>query len=181
MPRRSYALVLEVDGDEIFYHWNYNPEVPNCGGGVGVLLPGDQFYDLTYDELFSLGEGTHMIDFDETVLDVEDVRATVGRSDDDILFRRFRYGQFCHRAGVYTSGERHCETLLAFTPENAHRIVPRLSPEETKELTDYASRIPESLLDRSDDEFFIFSSGAGTIPIPDENLYAIRHQFAERA
>lgn len=180
MPRRSYTLVLEVEGREIFYHWHHQPALPNCGGGVGVLLPGDAFYDWTYEDVLALNEGTHTVEFDESALQISKPDRWSGSSD-DVLFRRFRFGQFCYRTGASTAGERHCHTLMAFTPENAARVSARLSSDEIEELREFASRIPESLKNRSDDEFTIFSSGAGSTPIPDENLHAIRCHLNDEA
>jgi hypothetical protein len=176
MSPRRYKLRIHVSEPEIFYHWNYDPPVRNCGGGAGYVNPGGTMHGISYDVLKSLGEGEHAVEFDETV------RSKHGRlpptwTNDDVLFRLVRGKLFAETVGACVAGDPFCTILMAMTPRNVTRILPLLSDSHVGQLKRYAAQIADNLEERDKRDHSILSSSGTSTRIPDENLETIRRHF----
>jgi len=174
----TFKLSIQIYDYAIGYHCNYSPPLKNIGGYFGSVYPDGGLFGKSFDELLSLGNGTHEVQLDErqqtphgTAPELDNARK---------LFESYRLALFGYEHGVFTEADILAHALLAYSEEYADDIC-KLAPDFLlASLREFASRIPENLEDRSPDEFVIFSS-AGTTQIPSANLNLLRRTFGRIA
>src|SRR5262245_8389540 len=163
MATKRYKVFLEISEQEIFYHWVYDPPVPNTRGGLGTVLPGGTMRGVPYDKLRALGGGTHKIQFDETHADDTGKRSTAP-SEDDLLFLRLRFELFADRVKSCMPGQPFAAILLAMTPGNADRIVPLLGKPHVAKLKAYAKTVGATKAARQKESHPLFPGATAQLP-----------------
>ena len=175
--QRNFKLSLELQDSAIFYHWNYSPPVKNIGGSFGSVYPDGALFGISFNELRSLGSGTHDMQMDEHNWTSTGTKPELG--PDQKQLELLKLVLFGYEHGVFTATECLQHALQSFTQANSNRVI-EISPDFLiQSLTEYASRVPKILRDRTPDSFDFFSS-AGTTRIPDENLQLVHEKLASQ-
>ncbi|MDB4778305.1 hypothetical protein OAG68_02495 [bacterium] len=171
----NFKLSIELHEHAIFYHWNYSPPVNNIGGSFGCIYPDGALLGVAFDELLSLGPGTHDIKMDERNRTPTGTKPAL--NDEEHQLELFRMVAFGYKHGVFTETDLLQHALLSFTQTNAETVL-KISPDFLMQsLIEHASRVPQILADRTPDSFDFFSS-AGSTRIPDENLQLLNQKLS---
>jgi hypothetical protein len=175
MSKRSVTLTLEFSGNQIFYHWNYDPEVKNIGGSLGCVYPSGSLHDLSYDQLRLIGEGTHSIQINERE---RSIKGNVPiKSENEQSIESIKFSIFCEKVHSNLAGEPHCTILMNFNETTANEIIPLLKDNHIKELVEFARGISEELSTKEAEKYRIYSSSGSSTNIPLENLKAIKRYY----
>ena len=164
-------LVLEVVKPEIHAFYLPKDAGPNIGGYLGRIYPGGSFHGLGYQELLTLGSGSHDVEIDERARSERGNTPAVQAQDE--LLRKLRWSLFMYQVGACAEGEVLCSALLAMTPHYIARAAGMLPEEWQRRLREFAGQVP-AYRERGGCQFF--SSGQVTY-IPDENLLAAHQWF----
>ena len=172
---RDFKLSLELHESAIFYHWNYSPPLKNIGGSFGRIFSDGALFGRTFDELKTLGSGTHDIRMDEHKRTPAGTRPRY--NDERKQFELFKLTAFGYRHGAFTDTDLLQSALMAFNPLYSESLL-KIAPEDLMQsLVEYAKRVPEILADRTPDSFEFFSN-AGTNRIPTLNLQLLKRTLA---
>ena len=159
------SLELQVGDGVLFAHYMPPNAGPNCGGYLGRVFPGGSFLGIGYDQLSTLGTGSHNVLADERAeqCNGEEPRE---QTAEDRLVGRLRWTLFMYEVGACTEGEVLLASLLAMTPGYVARAAGVLPEPWRARLAAFAAESPAGCGVRS------IGSGQMT-QVPDENLVAV--------
>jgi hypothetical protein len=95
-------LTLEVYDDVVFAHYCPNDAGPNVGGYLGRVYPGGIFLGATWDQLQSLGNGTHDVILDERARGPNFTDEYRGKEPRESYLTDGGWAHFCHTVGSIT-------------------------------------------------------------------------------
>lgn len=175
MSLRLITLSLEILGTEVFYFWNYKPEVKGAGGSLGWMYPEGSLHNLSYGQLLELGSGSHEVMIDEKVRSLQSSSPELSESENDL--RLVRFALFFERNDCYVVGGPFSDIVLAFYTETAETILPMLKDHHISALAEYAKEIPAQITLEEAENFQFFCSAGTYRKVPLKNLISIKKYF----
>ncbi|MCA9173537.1 MAG: hypothetical protein KDB14_03540 [Planctomycetales bacterium] len=172
---RDITLSLEPNEYAIFYHWNYSPPVKNIGGELGCIYHDGALFGLSFDDLNSLGSGTHNIQMDERNRTPHGTRPKFDNERGS--YELFKLALFGYEHGVFTQTEVLMRALLSFTPAYSDAVLAMASDELLASLVEHAAQVPGILKDAPSIRFRFWSS-TGETQIPEQNLVLLHRKLA---
>lgn len=175
MAFKLVKLNIEIHDSEIFYHWNYIPEIRGLGGALGTVFPGGSLHGLEYEYLQEIGSGFHELEINEREQSKKGSK-TITNADAEIL-SNVKFELFTDRYGLSVSGGVIYTLVMAFNINTAENILKLLNEMQLQELAKYAESIPNNINGEQALDFGFFNSSGSSVKVPIENLLTLKKYF----
>jgi len=176
MAARRFKLTLWVHADRLFYELAYDPPVKNLGGSIGIVYENGGLHGMSFGALRALGNGTHVVELDETIHDPRGDEPA--DSDDAALIERVALAVFMQRVDAENESVVLVRIAMGFNERTAQQIDTMLSPDERASLSRFAAQIPRFRWRR---RYYGLLSSAGATKVPDENLVTLKKFYRDAA